>query len=290
MLLKSRYYSYPVVVADGTYYEGSSYSTKITKENDGYNIIVKFEENLIDDMLNNMIKTGDAIFVHHIECPATCYREIHTSNDANSEVRINSKNVNNILQICTFVVANKNIEKYTNPSFSPNYRGFKFDIDKGCIMAVGNEADITINKNNDDLKKTSSIFSIIENHDETEDAFIVDLSLDKIVVKIPSESYALFDRVQNEKEKQPIMHSAVIVPALVYAFSEIKCSGDIESYKRRCRWCRNLEKACKSINFDLNDETLSNCDILRLSQKIINCPINKAVGYFNVIVGGDDND
>ena len=78
-------------------------------------------------------------------------------------------------------IAEKDIDKYTNESFAADYRGWKFNIEKGCILAIGNQYNVRINKIRDDLANTSSIFSIVPNTDQTENNLLVDLGQQKII-------------------------------------------------------------------------------------------------------------
>lgn len=103
-------------------------------------------------------------------------------------------------------MANKDIEKYSNSLFAPNFRGFRFDIGRGCILAVGNQINLRINKIRDDLANTSSIFSIIPNRDETMTNIKVDISGNKIVILIPQETFSIYSNMSNSLDIQPVMH------------------------------------------------------------------------------------
>ena len=69
--------------------------------------------------------------------------------------------LNGTVQICSMIIAMSDIAGYRNPSFSSDYKGFGFNIEKGCVMGIGKQINIDISKEKDNLENTSSIFSII---------------------------------------------------------------------------------------------------------------------------------
>jgi hypothetical protein len=278
MQLRNKYYPYPVIVEGGGYYENSSFATDLKQEMDGYNVKLTLSSDLQDDRLNEMVNQGTVIYAYHIECPQTCYRRVVKSHNNSVDIILKDTDVNGVVQICSFLVADTDIEKYTNESFSADYRGWKFNIEKGCILAIGNQYNIRVNKIRDDLANTSSIFSIVPNKDQSESNILVDWGQQKIVIKLPELTYQQYYNVQNYVDIQPLMHSMVIVPALVFIFSELKTIDDLEGMEYY-RWYRSLRKACEAIGVTLNVESVKKLDSLKVAQQLLNSPIVKAVEY-----------
>lgn len=286
MQLRSKYYTYPVITEDADFYVDSSFSSDVEQALDGYNIRLKLIAELNNPELEAMLKTGEVIFVHHIECTQTCFRKIILTEESIKECVLRDGDVNGLVQICTFLVAKKNINKYTNSLFSQDFRGFRFDIERGCIMAVGRQINLRVNKIRDDLANTSSIFSIIPNLDETVTNIKVDIVGNKIIVLVPKESFSIYSNMSGSMDIQPVMHSMLIIPALVYALTEVKESRthlyDFEDY----RWFRSLRKAAEKMNCSFDEETLENMDPFDFAQKLMDSPIPKAVFYLR----GDNDD
>ena len=277
MQLKSKYYPYPVIVEDGEYYEGSSFTSNILEyTNEGYNFRIKIEAKLKDDQLLEMIERGDVLYSHHIECPQTYYRHVFCTKNPITEIVLKDTEVNGLVQVCSFVIANKHLDRYTNNSFSSDYRGWKFNIDKGCFMAIGNQNNIQIDKLRDDLANTTSIFSIVKNTDPLADTMKVNLSSTKIIILLPEETYKRYINIQNSVE---------IVPVLIYVFSELR-EADEQLYEyENYRWFRGLKKACNKINIILDEQSLKSMDIMRTSQLLLNSPLIKAIE--NCTLGDD---
>lgn len=279
MQLRSKYYTYPVITEDADFYVDSAFSSDVEQILDGYNIRLKLKAQLVNPELEEMLKTEEVMFAHHIECTQTCFRKLILTNENIKECILRDGEINGLVQICSFLVANKDIEKYSNSLFAPDFRGFRFDIDRGCILAVGNQINLRINKIRDDLANTSSIFSIIPNRDETMTNIKVDTSGNKIVIVIPQETFSIYSNMSNSLDIQPVMHSMLIIPSLVYALTEVKEARshlyDYEDY----RWFRSLRKAAEKINVVFDETGLEHVEPFDLAQKLMDSPIPKAVQY-----------
>ena len=280
MQLRSKYFTYPIIVDGGDFYIDSSFETDVEKEMVGYDIKFIVSAKLSNPKLEEMLQQGEVVIVHHIECPQTCYREIIKTQDNIVEKLIKDSEENGVVQICSFLIANKDIEKYSNDLFSQDYRGFKFDIDSGCVMAVGNQINFHINKVRDDLANTSSIFSIMPNLDPTVNSMKIDLTGDKIAIILPEIAFGIYKSMSTALDLQQAMYSMIIVPALEYVFSEIKLARNQLFIYEDQRWFRNLKKACNKLEISISEETLDNLDILTTSQLLIDNPVIDGLKIF----------
>lgn len=285
MQLRNKYYPYPVIIEDGDYYENSSFDSTVDQEMDGYNVKLRLKTSLNDKLMKEMITKGQLMYAHHIECPQTCYRRVVKTNSDDTTVIIKESEVNGLVQVCSFVVAIENIDKYTNESFAQDYRGWKFNIEKGCIMAIGNQYNLRINKIRDDLSNTSSIFSIVKNTDPVEDCMQFDLGQQKIIITLPEKSYNQYCSVQNNMEIQPVMHSMLIVPALIYAFTELKSAADQLYEYEEYRWFRGLKKACSLLGIQIDEESIKVIDVVKISQQLLKSPVTTAIEFCSL--GGE---
>ena len=136
MQLRNKYYPYPVIMEDGEYYVDSSFTNDVEQVRDGYNIKLIFKAELRNDELVELLKDGIVEIVHHIECPQTCYRNIVRTRENKIEFLLKDSDVNGVVQVCSFLIAKRKIEKYTNTMFSSDYRGFKFDLEKGLLWPL----------------------------------------------------------------------------------------------------------------------------------------------------------
>ena len=186
-------------------------------------------------------------------------------------------------------MANEDLKGYKNADFSADYRGFVFNIKKGCLLAIGECIEIELNKQKDDLENTSSIFSIVPNLDPNETIINVDVSStkSKIVIRIPIKGCNIYKNLSANLELQSIMHSMIIVPALVQVFDELKASRhELYNYSD-CRWFKALTKACKNLKIELTEQSLENFDSYKTAQLLMDSPTMRALAY---LAGGSDDE
>lgn len=279
MQIRNKYYPYPVIIEGEDYYIDSEFSSKLEQYMDGYNIRLIIKTTLKNKELEEMLKTGDVKIVHHLECPQTCFRKIVETNEYEVEYLLKNLDVNGLVQISTFLIAAKDLHKYSNLNFSNDYKGFKFNIEKGCILAIGNQYNVYVNKIKDDLANTSSIFSIVPSTDPLDNMMKVELTSQKLIISLPEKTYHQYYNIQEYIDIQPVMHSMIIIPALVYVFSELRSAGNQLYEYEDYRWFRSLTKACEKIKIIVDEENLKNIDILTVAQQLLDGPISKAVEY-----------
>ena len=87
---------------------------------------------------------------------------------------------------------------------------------------------------------------------------------------------------------QSILHSALILPALIYTFETVKNAG-IEEYDSY-RWFKAIERILKKSKIDFNTETLENIPSYELAQKLLDLPINRALSSLLQIGTGDEEE
>ena len=286
MQLRSKYYTYPVIIEGGDFYLNSHFDTDAEKEMIGYDVKFILTADLKNPQLEKLLEEEKVVIVHHIECPQTCLRLAIKTKERRYERIIPDTDVNGVVQICSFLVANEDLQKYSNENFAPDYKGFRFDIEKGCVMAVGNQINFRINKVKDDLANKSSIFSIMPNLDENAINMQVDLTDQKISILLPKETFSIYKNMEENMGVQTAMHQMLIVPALMYVFSELKASkGQLFMYENQ-RWFRNLKKSCEKIGTPIEEDSIDNIDIVALSQLVLGNPI---VGGMKAIAGSGEN-
>lgn len=290
MRLRNKSYSYPIIVEYGGYYVDSYFKSNVEYKMEGYNISLKLTAELINEQLERMLDEDIVEIAFHIECPQTSYRKYVSTKYTEKEFLLKNSEVNGEVNICSFLIAKKDIPKYTNDLFANDYRGFKFDIEKGCILAIGNQVNLTVEKIKDDMVDTTSIFKIIPNLNETETNVLISLGDKKIEIKIPEETYYLYLNNQNYFEIQPLMHSMFIVPALMYTFIKLKeCKNELYYYED-ARWFQGLKKSCERMDIKIDSEGLSELDAFVVAQKLLDSPIVKAVNFMNTWGGNGYED
>ena len=290
MQIKNKYYPYPVIAAGNDSYEDATFTSDADYAMDAHNVKLILCAETDNQMLNEMIKSGSVKYAHHIECQQTCFRKLVLTDEKVHEEIIHESLLNGIVQICTFMMANEDLVGYANPNFAKDYRGIKFNLDKGCVMAIGSQVNITINKDKEDLSRTSSIFSIRRDHDPSHTELQVSTTGAKIVVLIPEKTCNQYLNLSNQAMFVPVLHSMVIMPALMQVLSELKEAAQqnvLYNYEE-LRWFRGLKKTAEKLQIKFDQDALTQINAFKTAQQFLDTPVVKALA--NICSGeGEDN-
>lgn len=293
MEIKYKLYPYPVLSTYSDDYQKCSFEANIDVVKEGYNIRLDFLSTLSSTGLRSQIKNGNARYVYHLECAQTGFRKAVITDKISDSYIVSSKLVSGKLQICPFVVAVTDIIGYTTDEFHEDYRGSQFDIEAGCVMAVGTMVTADISKDIDDLANTPSIFSIIRNADVACHEMLVDMSGRKIVIKLPLEDYYSYKKLAITPQYQPILNSLTVIPALTYVLGELKMmSVEDRIENSESLWYKTLGRTLRSqFGCELESEEFGSQNTLELAQKLINDPVSDAFRMLTSsfgVSGGDD--
>lgn len=279
MEIRHKLYPYPVLSYYSDDYIDSSFDSVINPVRDGFNIRLDFLVELNNTGIAELLDFGKAKIVYHLECAQTGYRVAVSTSKQESSYVIENKLICGRLQVCPFIVAETDIYEYVNLKFHEDYRGFKFSIEQGCVMAVGKQVNINIDKDISDLSNTPSVFSIIKNDDEFAQGMIVDIDYKKIVIKLPERDYFNFKSLKGEAIIQSVLNSLVVIPALTYVLEEVSKREPSERYEYSSyAWYRAIKKSlARKFNCDIDSEQFAERNMLETAQKLINAPLTDAL-------------
>ena len=260
MNIEYRLYPYPVLTYFSDDYINSSFTSNLKVGRKGENIIFHLTANTDDEKLLKLIEDEYAEFVFHIECPSTSYRTIIKSKLGFENVPIHESLLNNKINICFFIIVKKDIKNYTNKNFNDDYQDISFNLEKANILAIAKPFNIEIEKEKDNLVQMPSIFLILKKNSE-----------DGIYLyKTEYEQYSILSK----GIFQPLLHSSVIFPTLIYVLENLK-NSDLENFEDY-NWFKTIKKVLANMNIELNRETLEKEFSYDLAQKIINFPISRS--------------
>lgn len=290
MQIKNKYYPYPVIAAGNDSYEDATFTSDADYAIDAHNVKLTLCAETDNQLLNDMIKNGSVKYAHHIECQQTCFRKLVLTDEKIHEEIIHESLLNGIVQVCTFLMADEDLVGYANPNFAKDYRGIKFNLDRGCVMAIGSQINIAINKDKEDLSRTSSIFSIRRDHDPSHTELQVSTTGSKIVVLIPEKTCNQYLNLSNQAMFVPVLHSMVIMPALMQVLSELKEAAQqnaLYNYED-LRWFRGLKKTAEKLEISFDQDALTQINAFKAAQQFLDTPVVKALA--NICSGeGEDN-
>ena len=271
MELRDRLYPYPILASFKDDYYDSEFNVYVTPTISAKNIVFEFQYNLINEGIWDLLATGKAKVVAHIECPSTSFRTSIDVMDVGSKIEIPSGQVNNLIQICSFIVANEDINGYKNDDFNEVYEGLEFQIDKYNFLALGSQINIPIEKDYDEIKNITSIFSVIRSLDPNLEFVERDFYQDKIYIKIPAKQFDMYKISIQDPTNHSYMHSMILVPVLIEIFESLK-RDEWEELEDK-RWFKSLLTSLKKMDIYLTEETAKFVNVFPFVQKITESPI-----------------
>lgn len=288
MDIRYKLFPYPVLSSFSDDYINSGFISEIIPVRDMKDIVFKMNVLLDNDKLEKMIKEGKAEYVFHIECSQTSYREILKSSSEENIKRIPERKLNGRVTICSFIVAKEDLYDYTNICFNDDYENMTFNIEKGSILAIANQFNIDITKETEELSKVPSIFSVLRRDVDDDLGMQIEINSDKIKLWLCNQEFYHYKNVANIDAYQPLLHSALVLPALIYVFETLKHCGT-EEYEQ-FRWYKAIEKTLKKYDIEFNLELLENSHSYEIAQKLLALPIGRGLLSINKIESRDDEE
>jgi hypothetical protein len=259
MKLTDKYFGYPVLSPLSDDYNGQfdiNISTSIDEENE--TIIVSLSVVLDNDDLRMLIDSNKAIFTIHMEESKTCFREIFEFNSYTSTFSIPIGKVKETIEANAFITIKDRIQFYPK-TIHEFYSGIEIVYDKYQTIALSNTKMVEISKENDEIKESSSIFSIVSDKTKTLKYIKIELKDERIVIVMPEQDYILYYKLMRQNSmknrNKEILLSNIVMPIMVEVLQILK--EDAGLYEDKI-WFKSLLAAYQEKNINLLDEFVKN--------------------------------
>lgn len=279
MKIKERHFPYPVLADFSDDFQQSSYETDIVHAVDSSEFILTVKHYLTNKEIIDLIQNGDAVYSTHIECSKTQTRLMDTSSINSQKITIDSSEVENKIEVCTFIVATRKIEKYSNSSFDEDYQGYIFTVNKGDILAIGYDYNINIEK--EQINNSESIIQFERAEPDIKEPFKINFDTSRLVVTLNKKNYDLYKELIEQEELLPVLYSIIGVPVISSALhvigSEIMSDDNSlnEGYSSK-RWYKVLIEKIQEVGADPYDyrNYEESSEVILLAQKILEDPLS----------------
>jgi hypothetical protein len=287
MEIKYKLYPYPVLWdKNDDYKKPSKFSVEVEPKEDFKNIKLKINFLLKDKEIEKLIKENKAEYVVHIEGSSTYFREIISTKETEINYVLKDRDILGRLQVNFFILARQDIKNYKNDNFNEDYSSETFNLKKGNIIAIADGYRFDIEKNDDELGKISSIFSICKKETVEQTGMTIDMGYEKIRIGLNITDYVNYSQLSQNPNKVESVNSIIIFPALIYIFEQLKKDFNETDYTEY-KWFRALENIFKKNGEELNKGLLENEISIDLAQRVLNYPIERA---FNSLINEDEGD
>mgnify|MGYP003292548749 CR=1 FL=1 len=220
MLRNDVSYPYPILRTDTGDFDNSVFTDKFelkTVQN-GYELTPKFSVN--NSYIEKLIEEGKLKYAVSIICKSTLLREMRYVENDGTPIFLAAETVHYQVNYGGYIVAVQDIEDYIDTDFSEGYRGISFKLSRGAVVGIGNERHFKALFEKDVINDASSIISVLGS--DQEKFMKVDLHCEHINVILPTAQCSMYKRCGGKTQEYTILHSVVIIPALVEAISTMK--------------------------------------------------------------------
>ena len=223
MEIKYKLYPYPVLWNKNDDYKmPSEFSAEIKTEENFKNTKLKIKFFLKDKEIEKLIRENKAEYVVHIEGTRTYFRDFISTRETEITYDLKDRDILGKLEINFFILAKQDIRGYRNDNFNEDYSSEAFNLKKGNIIAIADGYRFDIEKNDDELGKISSIFSICKKETVEQTGMTVDMSYEKIRIGLNITDYVNYSQLSQNPNKVDSVNSIIIFPALIYIFEQLK--------------------------------------------------------------------
>ena len=285
MKAKNSLTPYPILSEQNDDYVRSSFSAEVEADVRYNKFILNVTFTLKNKGLEELIRSQHACFVVHVESAKCSFRQQYLVDYTKNciEIEIAENLLDEVVQICTFIVATRPIVNYSNTSFHPDYSGISFSLAKGNILAIGPSYQDTLLKKQVTLEDLKGIVKIaFEQLSPSQGDFFVDTD----------NSECIFIRL-DEKLREPYMalgrnsfkstiFSLLFIPAMQIILFKMRAikkneTDDIDDETSK-HWFIVLDQLIATnvgANFDLT--TADDNMILNVVQKLFSNPIRRSL-------------
>ena len=296
MVITEKYYPYPVLGGKAVAFNNDCiFDVKFSALSNSKKVVVEVTPEIKEPTLQALISSGEARLVCHIECPATAYRVIRDLKLGEcKKLEIEAGQVAKRVQVNAVVVANQHLQEYKSDSFVGLYKGRKFDVEQGGLLAVAETYSFDVEVKDSRISDAKSPIQICPESDESAKTIRVVMDGDEIEVYVPPAEYKTYKSMDDGKSvsasgsrNHDLLIGLVAVPALVEVLSKFdkipleQGCRDVEQYTR-CKWFApinaKVSEYLKGENEEGSLETIdfANHSILKVAQFIADYPLSGA--------------
>ncbi len=199
------------------------------------------------------IRKGKAEYVCEINCSRTFYRSCIKQSSADFTIEIPRKSVSGRIEFDSFVTVKTPIEHYHNSMFNADYDGVYFDMGPGDVLVAFPSAYYNLDVKYDKLFAAGSFMQIANGGDDNKPTWF-NIREDKILIMLPPKMFKEYqERIYADRDFIEIIHSSIVVNALVFALYHIDDSAyDGKQWSDSIKYRLSTEQELK--DFDITDK------------------------------------
>lgn len=235
---------------------------------------------LKNSAIEDLLKKGKASFFAEVQCRSTFYRRGFTTRNQAEKISIPAKLLRERVTVDFYVCADQDIKNYRPSEPHPDYEGAAFDVDAGDVLAAGGLSSFVAEKAFDPLRPPVSSFMSIMEGSSHEGPMEIDYELEKITIILSKADWKTYLGVRGQKPVQGILHSAIVLPALVDAIHKVQTApSDYEN----ANWYGRLDAI-------LEAKKLQDKDPFEAAQRILDNPAARSFRGIDALINTADEE
>ena len=232
--------------------------------------------------IDELIRKGKASFVAEVECRSTFYRRSFSTRNESGKISIPAKLLRERVTVSFSVCADQDIRGYKPTDAHSDFDGAPpFDLESGDILAVVGQISFTADKSFDPLRPPVSSFMSIREGTHHEGPMQLDYESEKITVVLSKADWKEYLGVRGQKPVQGVLHSAIVLPALVDAICKTQ-SADGADYQDM-NWYGRLDSI-------LEAKSLKDKDPFEAAQIILDSPASRGFSGISALINSDGDE
>lgn len=236
-------------------------------------IRIEAEIELQNETIEKLISDHAATYVMQVDAGSTTYRRTFNSFESSFDTVINAGDLRDKVEVSFYVCAVQQIEEYDPVGTHPELAGDSTKLDAGDIVAYGGSGTFIADKSFDPLKAPVTSLMKIKKGTFTDGPMVIEYG-DQIIIKLSKNDYEKYLQVRSFAPS--VLHSSLVLPALVETLYEMKNNGANYSSDP---WYVRIQEICRIRGIDFQEP-------LTAAQKLLGQPVGRSLSQLNVI-GGD---
>jgi len=235
-------------------------------------IVISVSHQLLQNSLESLISRHEACFLTEVHCPQTLFRVAYTSHEPDQTIIIPAINLRDFVEVSFFVIASQTISPYVNKEANQDYKGFKIEVSRGDVLAYGGREHFFAEKKWEAQKSVAN-FMEIRPYGNLNGPMKFFLGEGKIIVQLPAGDYKSYRKLVGYDQFAPIFHSAIVLPALMFAVSEMISNAEQYedfSWYKVIDARRNEDEKIKNLPWELEN-------VPEIAQIILNNPAERSL-------------
>jgi hypothetical protein len=273
--MSKKNWPYPVLDPQGEDYPHCAFQASVDITQTRKTFVGSVRMDMGSDTLKNAIDDGNAVYMLQLHCPRTSFRSVARSREATFDFELPESSMREDFTVQPFLIS-EGAWELSSTEFSPTFKGLRFPIEKGYVLAVAPQLNYTAEKRLDDLKSVRAIFFVNRNPAPEKQLVEFDFLHDRIGIYLSNDDYNNYRIFRSRTPFSQMFVCSLVLPALQQALMAMSATDSGDSAGPR--WQRVIRRCLK----DCGEVVIDKDRTFEIAQKLLEMPISRAFVAINV--------